>query len=276
MKHSMLFLDIDGTLLNSKNEVTAATHAAIDTVRRHGVGVVLASGRPCGGMAHFVQELNLDTETGYLLGFNGGKIVRAGSGETVYEHRMPQELAERVFDLAESLGLVPITYDETGLVTPDPDHPQVQLEHRLTHLPVRKFTKGITPLTFPIHKCLIVGQPEEISAAEDAFRAHFKSEATIAKSTPVFLEVTPSGVDKASGIQAMMKTLSLPCEQSVACGDGFNDIPMLRAAGLSVAMGNAPKEVQHNADFVTAGNDDDGLALAIRRIWPEFFDSIED
>lgn len=271
MKHSMLFLDIDGTLLNSKNEVTPATRSAIDAVRRHGVGVVLASGRPCGGMKHFVEELDLDTKTGFLLGFNGGKIIRAGSGETVYEHRMPQQLAERAFALASSLGLVPITYDENGLVTPDPEQPQVQLEHNLTHLPVRLYTEGVTPLDFPMHKCLVVGSPEQIAEAETVFRSHFGDEAVIARSTPYFLEVTPKGVDKASGIRAMMQTLNLPCEQAVACGDGYNDIPMLCAAGFSVAMGNAPEEVKKHADFVTVSNDEDGLALAIRRLWPECF-----
>lgn len=272
MKYRMLFLDIDGTLLNSKNEITHATRCAIDAIRRHGVRVVLASGRPCSGMLHFVNELNLDSGSGgYLLGFNGGKIIHAGSGETVYEHRMPQQLAERTFALASSLGLVPITYDEYGLVTPDPSQPQVQLEHTLTRLPVRKYTEGVTSLDFPMHKCLVVGEPERIAEAEIIFQSHFGNEAVIARSTPYFLEVTPQGVDKASGIRAMLQTLNLPCEQAVACGDGCNDIPMLRAAGFSVAMGNAPQEVKKHADFITARNDDDGLAAALQHIWPECF-----
>ena len=96
-------------------------------------------------------------------------------------------------------------------------------------------------------------------------RAQFKGEFDCFRSEPYFLEVVPMGVEKAASLEILLKKLGIDREELMACGDGFNDLPMLRYAGLGVAMANAQSAVKQAADRVTLSNDEDGVAAAVKQ-----------
>lgn len=271
MAYKILFLDIDGTLLNSAGQITAATHQAIATIQRAGIAVVLASGRPYQGMLRFSQELELSTHSSYMISFNGGKIVDLHTNTIVYEREMEQSQAQQVFALAQKLKLAVLTYNEHGIVTAQPNNPYVQHESTITRLPFVPFEGDAAKLDFPIHKCLVVGETEQLIAAETVFRETLGDTIAVCRSSPIFLEVTPAGVDKAAAISILLQKLGIPVAESVACGDGFNDVPMIRLAGLGVALDNAPQGVKDAAHLIVASNDADGVAMAIQHCWSELF-----
>lgn len=84
-------------------------------------------------------------------------------------------------------------------------------------------------------------------------------------SEPFFLEIMPKGIDKAKSLERLLDSLGMGREQMIACGDGYNDLTMIRYAGLGVAMENAVLPVKNAADYVTASNDEDGVALVAER-----------
>ena len=84
-------------------------------------------------------------------------------------------------------------------------------------------------------------------------------------SEPFFLEIMPQGIEKASSLEILLGSLGIDRKHLIACGDGFNDIPMMRYAGLSVAMANAQDETKEWADFIAPSNDEDGVSVAIEK-----------
>jgi hydroxymethylpyrimidine pyrophosphatase-like HAD family hydrolase len=85
------------------------------------------------------------------------------------------------------------------------------------------------------------------------------------RSEPYFLELVPKGIDKAASLQILLHEIGSSADEMIACGDGFNDISMIKLAGLGVAMANAQLEVQENADFITVSNDEDGIAQVVEK-----------
>ena len=85
----------------------------------------------------------------------------------------------------------------------------------------------------------------------------------MSRSEPFFIEITPKGIDKAASLEHLCKIIGSSRENMIACGDGFNDISMIKYAGVGVAMANAQEEVKAVADYITASNDEDGVAQVI-------------
>ena len=117
---------------------------------------------------------------------------------------------------------------------------------------------------------LVVDDDREIvgaiaAALEKELQALYGESLGIYRSEPYFIEIVPRGVDKGSSLAMLAEHMGMAREDVICCGDGFNDIPMLRCAGLGVAMGNAPPQVQAAADAVSAPYDQDGAALAIEQ-----------
>ncbi|MDY3769387.1 MAG: HAD hydrolase family protein, partial [Lachnospiraceae bacterium] len=137
MKTKVLVLDIDGTLTNSKKEITSATKEAIQDVMKRGHKVILASGRPTAGMRRYEQELELDKYGGYLLSFNGARVIDCRTGEIVYQRLLPLTLLPGLYGFAKrnSCGLV--TYLGEQVISAFPVDKYVETEARINGLPVR-------------------------------------------------------------------------------------------------------------------------------------------
>ena len=158
-----------------------------------------------------------------------------------------------------------LTYDAAGILTERPDDPYVQIEAATNQIPARKVPDLAAAVDFAVNKVLIVGDPEKMPHVEELMQQRFAGRLSIYRSTPFFLEVMPLGVEKAASLELLLRTQGLFAENLMACGDGWNDLPMIRFAGLGVAMGNAVPQVKAAADYVTADNDHDGVGLAVEK-----------
>ena len=261
----VLALDLDGTLTNSQKEVTPRTRAALDAAIAKGVTIVLASGRPTAGVLPLAKELGLDKKGGCILSYNGGKIIDCATGEELVQHPFPADLIPTVCTFARYWNVVPLTYDNEGIVTEVPDHPYVLEEARINKLPVRQVPDLPAEVTYPINKLLLVGDPVDMPHVEELMQQEFAGKLSIYRSAPFFIETMPLGVEKAASLNMLLQVLGLTPAELMACGDGWNDLPMIEFAGLGVAMGNAFPEVKAVADVITADNNHDGVAEAIER-----------
>lgn len=264
----LLVLDIDGTLTNSKKEITAATKEAIQDLLLRGHKVVLASGRPTPGMRRYEKELDLERYGGYLLSFNGAHIMDCRSGEVVYQKLLPLPLLPRLYKFAKENGCGLVTFLGDHAISAFPMDEYVEAEARLNGLSLRHVEKFLDFVDFSINKCLMTAPPKEAEAYERQLQEKLGNVASIYRSEPYFIEIMPQNVTKATGLERILEVLGMKRENMVCCGDSFNDIAMIRFAGVGVAMGNAQPVVKEAADYITATNDQDGVVEVIRKFFP--------
>lgn len=267
-EEKVLVLDIDGTLTTTAKEITPATKAAIWEILEKGHQVILASGRPTPGMRRYEKELELERYGGYLLSFNGGRIVDCRSGEIVYQRMLSPSIIPSLYRFAKDHGCGLITYLGDQVISAFEPDPYVQLEARINGLPIRVVDNFIEFVDFDVNKCLMTAPPEVAPEYEIALRESYEGIADVYRSEAFFIEIMPQNINKATSLEHMLESLGLTRENAICCGDGFNDISMIRYAGVGVAMGNAQPEVKAAADYVTASNDEDGLVEVIEKfIW---------
>ena len=262
-----LVLDIDGTLTNSKKEITPATRQAIQRLMEQGQKVILATGRPTPGMVKFEKELELEKYGGYLLSFNGAKIVDCYRGEIIYQRLLPLILLPGMYRFAKDNGCGLITYLGDQVISAFPADKYVELEARINGLPVKEVENFPEFVDFDVNKCLMTAEPEKAEHLEKELRDRYGDRADVYRSESYFIEIVPKGVNKAASLDKILPVLGVTREDTVCCGDGFNDISMIEYAGVGVAMGNAQQAVKEAADYVTATNDEDGLVQVIKRFF---------
>ena len=262
----ILILDIDGTLVNSKKEITPKTHAALMKVQEAGHIIVLASGRPYRGMRQYVEALSLDKKGGYALSFNGGMIIECMTGKPVVEKVIPNRFVKPIYEYALKNDIGMVTYEGDTAITGTRIDEYMEYEARLNFLSLVELPDFAEYVDFEVVKCLLTAEPENIAPrCEQELKALFEPKLNVYRSEPYFIEITTNGVDKASTIPELLKLLDIPRENSICCGDGFNDATMVAYAGIGVAMGNAQQIVKDNADYITKGCDEDGLVDVIEK-----------
>ena len=264
MQKKVLVLDIDGTLTNSRKEITDNTRRAIWDAILRGHQVVLASGRPTPGMRRYEKELELDRYGGYLLSYNGARIVECRTGEVIYQRILPQGLLPELYRFAgqRHMGLS-VCLGDTVISAFEPDE-YISLEAGINGLPIRRVEDFLEFVDFDIHKCLMTAPGDQAAIYERELQEKYGQTASIYRSEPYYVEVMPKDVTKASSIEKMLPVLGVDREHIICCGDGYNDISMIRYAGLGVAMANAQPAVKEAADYITASNDEDGIVQVIR------------
>ena len=269
MKYKLLVLDIDGTVTNSQKEVTKKTKEAIVRLQERGIPVAIASGRPPQGVYKVAEELEFQKFGGYILPFNGARILNYKTRECVYEKTLPPRLPAKLWKDAKEYGIGIITYRGDEIISGTASDSYMEIEAKINSIPIIYREDFGTYVDFPVNKCLLTGKPEDLEALEPVFAQKYVHEAQVFRSEPYFLEVTPKNVDKAYCLRHLLEILGIKREEMVCCGDGFNDLSMIQFAGLGVAMANAQEAVREVADYITEqDNDHDGIAEVIEK----FFD----
>lgn len=262
MQYRLLALDLDGTLVSSKGTVTEAAKQAIWSFIHAGGAVALASGRPTRGLWP-AQDLKLSEKGGYLLSYNGGKIVDCKTGETIYEKTIPQDLVPQIIRMIRDGGMEAISYQDQYVLLEHVDRLWFDREAAVCRMEYKEVPDLAAYVTFPVVKLMACGAPEQILALEQTARAAFGDRVDVFRSEDFYLEFVAKGIDKAASLGVLLKHLGLARENLVACGDSYNDISMVEYAGLGIAMANAIPEVMNAAGAVTKSNDEDGVADAI-------------
>lgn len=268
MEKKLLVLDIDGTLTNSQKNITAATKEAILDIMLRGHKVILASGRPTPGMRRYEKELELERYGGYLLSFNGARIIESRTGEIVYQRLLSLTLLPGLYAFARENGCGLVTYLGDDVISAFPADKYIKIEAGINGMPIRQVDNFLNFVDFSINKCLMTAEPEKAKILVEQMQQRWGDVASIYRSEPYFIEIMPYNVNKATGLERILEALGMKRENIVCCGDGFNDISMIQFAGVGVAMGNAQPAVKEAADYITAANDEDGLVEVIRK----FFD----
>ena len=265
MKYKMIVLDLDGTLTNNRKLITPHTKQALMLAQAAGVHVVLASGRPTYGIVPLAEELKLKENNGYILAFNGGKIIDCTNNNVLFEQKLDEQLVPLLYQEAKKANMEILTYQGEGIAATNKDDKYVQHEAFINKMPVMQYDDFLHQLVYPINKCLIVGDPTPLHRLELRLSKELEGRMDVYRSADFFLECVPLGIEKARSLDRLISSLGISREEVIACGDGYNDLSMIRFAGLGVAMANAAEDIQKEADFVTLSNEEDGVAHVIER-----------
>lgn len=260
----LLALDLDGTLTNNEKRVSAKNKEYIRRAQDKGIKVILASGRPVIGIKGIANELELWNQGGYILAYNGGHIIDCRTGADLVRHTVPMEYVHDICEVNHKFAVCPLTYNEIGVICENDTDPYVHQEGYNNSIPIVKVDNLEEQITAPVVKFMVVGEPEELMKAYGYLKKKLKGKLNLFFSEPYFMEITPLGIEKASALRRLSEILGTTAGQMMACGDGLNDIPMLKYAGLGVAMANAYEETKKAADYIAPSNEDDGVAEAIQ------------
>lgn len=262
----LIAIDVDDTLLNPEGQLTNTTAAALREAATRGVHIVLCTGRPLVGVQDFLAAINIDGAEEYAITYNGA-VVQSLGGRILASHTLTRsdyiDLAAFAdkhnvhYNALDLLGRVFTGNTDVGAIT------VVQAWENHAGLSV------VNPQTLPaaivIPKFLFVDPAPQLDTIVQPFADHFGDRFATVRSTPVFFEVLQPHVDKGTALQSLCATLGYGAEDVLAIGDELNDLPMFAFAGTAVAMGNARDQVLAAADWVTADNAHDGVAVAVRK-----------
>ena len=265
MTYKMIVLDLDGTLTNEKKEITPRTYDALIKAQQKGVIVVLASGRPTYGIVPLARQLNLAEYGGYILAYNGGKIMSCKSGETVFNQELEPALVPVLYDEAKAAGMEILTYQGDGIAATKKENKYVLHEAFINKMPVVEYNDFKNHVEYPVNKCLIVGDPAPLHELELRLARELDGKISVYRSSGFFLECMPLGIEKSRSLDILIKSLGIKREETIAVGDGYNDKGMIEFAGLGVAMANASAEVRDAADYITYSNEEDGVAHVVEK-----------
>lgn len=267
MKYKLLVLDVDGTLLNDAKEISKRTLASLLKVQQMGVRIVLASGRPTYGLMPLAKTLELGNYGGFIVSYNGCQIINAQNGEILFERRINPEMLPYLEKKARKNGFAIFTYHDDTILTNSPGNEHIHAEAKLNNLKIIKEEEFSTAVDFAPCKCMLVSDDEEaLTGLEEHWKRRLDGTLDVFRSEPYFLEVVPCGIDKANTLGALLSHLDITREEVIAIGDGVCDVNMLQIAGLGIAMGHSQDSVKVCADYVTASNEEDGVAQAVEKM----------
>lgn len=259
----MIALDLDGTLTNSQKIITPDTKKALFEYQDHGGKVILASGRPTHGIVPLAEELELQEYGGYILAFNGSRIVNCRTQEVMYNQTLSFDIVRELRELSHKYKVNMMTYEGKNIYTEDAQDSYTHIEQRITKMDLVEVEDVSKVLTEAPNKCLMTGEPEYLAKVEEWVRADMQDRINVYRSEPFYLELVPKNIDKAASLDSLLTKLHLTKDTLIACGDGFNDLSMIAYAGLGVAMSNGQKQVKQVADFIAPSNDEDGIAYVL-------------
>ena len=272
--YQMIVLDLDGTLTNHEKKITPRTRNVLMEAQNRGKIVVLASGRPTAGVMPLAKELQLEKHGGFILSYNGGKIVDCRTGETVFSRLLPLESNQKIIGLALEHRVDFLTYEEDHLVTNNADCPYGKLESKVNQMELVQVEDMMDYVKFQVPKFLLLDDGDYLAMVEPRVKAALGKNYSVYRSEEYFLEILPKGIDKAQSLERLLAVLGLTREEMIACGDGYNDLSMIQFAGLGVAMENAVFPLRKTADYITDSNNDDGIAKVVekfmlfpRKVW---------
>jgi Cof subfamily protein (haloacid dehalogenase superfamily) len=264
LPYRLCAIDLDDTLLGPDHQISARNARAVHAVVERGVIVVIASGRMHETTLRFADQLALDTP---IISYNGAMVRRPHTDDVWLQERIPAGPAQVVADYSQEHDLQLNYYLNDHLYT-FAYTPWMRLYQERTLAPVEvradfyDLVRGKEPT-----KLIIVDSPEVTNGLLPVFRDLFGDRLYVTKSNDEYLEFMPPHANKGAALALVAARYGVTAAETVAFGDSWNDVPMLKWAGLGIAVGNAKPAAIAAADRTVLPNDRDGVAIALEEIF---------
>ena len=279
MDIKLIFLDLDGTLLDSNKNLPETNRRALEQAAGLGVHIVPSTGRFYSGMPQVVRDLPF---VRYVVAVNGAKVHDVKEDKVLYREEIPLETAFRVFDALDALPVIydcymgDFGYDYVAMyerVDEFISDPRVNAMVKGTRQPVPDLRTFLREQGAPLQKIQMFFKDMDRRAAELERMPRLFPELAVTSSIYNNIEMNAKTATKGEALRFLCRHLGIDIRDTMAFGDSSNDLSMIQAAGLGVAMGNAASELLAAADYITDTNDQNGVATALERFVLRFTDA---
>lgn len=255
MTYKCVFSDIDGTLLNSKHQISEKTKKKVQQLAIQNIPFVLVSARMPKGMHYFLDELQIKAP---MVSYSGGLILDENQ-KVIYSKGFSVEMAKRFYKYIKYYYQIPVSFYVENHWMVDEIDEGIEEESIITGLKPEKLDlNGIKK----VHKLLVIAEAGIVDRLEMSLKEKF-SGLKIYKSKDTYLEIMDESVSKSSAIQFLCDKMKIGLHQTVSFGDNYNDLDMLLLTGKGFAMANGAQGVLESIPTHTLSNDEDGIVYAL-------------
>ena len=260
-KIRMIVTDLDGTLVNAAYAITEENKKAVRDAAAHGVPTVIATGRMHRSAVNYAEALGVDAP---IISYNGA-IVETAGGELLASSYLEPQVVERVLGYVFAKGWYVQSYVGDALYYVEQTEAARVYESASKVYGEAVGRGGMLARTKEVPKLLVAVPETDVANVIRELRDKFRNEADVMQSSPNYIEIVRPGVSKARAMLALAEKRGIRAEEIMALGDSGNDIEMIRAAGLGIAMGNAIPAVKEAADEIAPPCEENGFAKAVRK-----------
>lgn len=259
MSQKVLFLDLDGTLLNDKKTISGNDSSILYNYVKDGNDVIITSGRSHMSLQVIEQELYLQKQDGYTIAFNGGVVYNRKTKEKLQEMLMDYEKSVDILKFLKKFTSNIICYADDKIYI---ENFTKEIMYYITNTKIAPFrvSSFLRKIKQPFHKIVVLGEEAELLIIKEKFyEQNIANDIDCFFSSHNLLEFNPSNYSKGTAVSFIMNLPEFKGKTSIVVGDSYNDIPMFKAADISIAVANSDQEVKDNADYVTQSTNNDGI-----------------
>jgi len=266
--YKAVFLDMDGTLLKSDHSVSEQTVQTIQTLTGKGISVILVSARPINAVLPTFRHIGLPAHTP-LITLNGSYIVE--NEQPIFQAMIPPDLTEQVTQQVRPFKATIAYYLQREWFSEVrdawTDHEQKIMDVAVEVGPIDQLVSNWAARKIGPNKMMVMSEPDNIALIQQHLRSVYNGRLNIYPSKATYLEVMDTRGSKSNAVRFVSERLGIAPAEIIAMGDNYNDVEMIRFAGMGVAMGNAPDDIKAVADYVTDTNNNDGVRKAMEKFF---------
>ncbi len=261
--YKIIFCDLDGTLLNDNRKISDINMEYVNKAINNGCKFVICSGRSNMSIDNFNKIFGFNKIENYAVAFNGAYIYRTDTKEKLVEHLVPSECAVKAIKLCRKFDVDIMVYRDELLWFDTPTERINTYANR--NMVNTKVVNNIEEIAEkPVSKVIIIGEKEELKRVEnEVYSTNINKIMTTFFSADILYEFNPLGIDKGTGIKELSEILKINIEETIAIGDNYNDLSMIKVAGLGVCCVNGEEEVKKYADYITVKNNNKGAVAEV-------------
>jgi Cof subfamily protein (haloacid dehalogenase superfamily) len=264
VRYRLLALDVDGTLLDSQHRLPPRVARAVVSAREAGLTVTLATGKLLRSIEPLLATLGLN---GPQICLNGAAIMGDVSAPPLAYAPLAERDRRAVIEVVRRLAPETLISQFTlDAIYVDREHPAAQVFEEFGEQAPEMRSDLLDVAEPPSAKILVVGSLDQVALLHEQVAPLLGERLYITTTMPIFLEFFQFVANKGAALRRLRESLGIPREEVIAIGDGANDAPLLREAGLAIAMANGAEETRATARIIAPSNDEDGVAVVLERL----------
>lgn len=256
--YKLLVSDIDGTLINNRQELITVNKKKVKELMQQGLLFTLASGRKFSSAEKYILELGIGIP---LILYNGAQLI-SPAGKVVFEKKLDYSQAKAALELYKDYGIDALVYcqDEVYVEKINKVIEEYQIKDGIDCTAVGNLTHFIQG---DVIKLLFIGEPDKLFSYAQGLKNIIGSQVNLVNSEGNYLELLPTGVSKGEALLKLAEILQIKLEEIITIGDNLNDLEMIKMAGLGVATANAHSDLLQAADYITDRDNQEGSVAEV-------------
>ncbi len=233
------FFDLDGTLVRSDHSISPSVIEAVQRLERQGIAPVIATGRSYEALLPIKDKLGIKSP---VIAYNGAMIVDGKDGSIMTHHTLPEEESRKIIKIARELDYFLLAYRDGELIY---EKKRTESEEYCNRINIKGKLINFDDLSIlNLTKFIIINDHEKLNPVQDRILENYGEKLNAFFSDSRFLEIVPAGIDKGKAVEEVMRLLGGTVDQTMAFGDGFNDLPMLESVRWGIVMENGLPELK--------------------------------